>query len=87
MPDVYVTCESCGGKRYNHETLAIRYRGKTIADVLAMTVEEALDFFKAIPPLKATLDNPDGSRARLHSPRATSHNPVRRRVTTSQTRP
>jgi len=55
MPDVYVTCEACNGKRYNHETLAIRYRGKTIADVLDMTVEEALDFFKAIPPLKARL--------------------------------
>ncbi len=49
LPDVYVPCEVCGGKRYNRETLEVRYKGKTIADVLDMTVEEACDFFKAIP--------------------------------------
>ncbi len=49
LPDVYVTCEGCKGKRYNRETLDIHYRGKSIADVLDMTVEDALDFFKAIP--------------------------------------
>jgi len=49
LPDVYVTCEQCGGKRYNKETLEIRYGGKNIADVLEMTVNEACDFFKAIP--------------------------------------
>lgn len=55
LPDIYVVCESCRGKRYNRETLEIRYRGKTIHDVLSMTVEEALDFFKNIPPVKNRL--------------------------------
>jgi excinuclease ABC subunit A len=49
LPDVYVTCEECHGKRYNRETLSIRYKGKTISEVLEMTAEEAYDFFKAIP--------------------------------------
>lgn len=49
LPDVYVPCEVCGGKRYNRETLDVRYKGKTIYDVLDMTVEEALDFFKNVP--------------------------------------
>jgi len=55
LPDVYVHCESCQGKRYNRETLDIRYRGKTIADVLEMTVDEAAGFFAAIPALKTRL--------------------------------
>ncbi|GAB4330885.1 MAG: excinuclease ABC subunit UvrA [Calditrichia bacterium] len=55
LPDVYVTCEVCKGKRYNRETLEIRYRGKTIADVLDMTVTEALDFFENIPSIKRKL--------------------------------
>ncbi|HMU46728.1 MAG TPA: excinuclease ABC subunit UvrA [Chitinophagaceae bacterium] len=49
LPDVYVLCEKCNGKRYNRETLEIRYKGKSIADVLEMTVEEAVDFFQAVP--------------------------------------
>jgi excinuclease ABC subunit A len=49
LPDVYVTCEECHGNRYNRETLTIRYKGKTISEVLEMTAEEAYDFFKAIP--------------------------------------
>ena len=53
LPDVYVPCEVCGGKRYNEETLQIRYKGKTIADVLDMSVEEALEFFENIPSIKS----------------------------------
>lgn len=49
LPDVYVPCEVCGGKRYNRDTLQVKYKGKTIYDVLDMTVEEALDFFSSIP--------------------------------------
>ena len=55
LSDVYVTCEVCKGKRYNRETLDIKYRGKNIADVLNMTVEEALDFFKHHPKIKKKL--------------------------------
>jgi len=51
LPDVYVMCEKCNGKRYNRETLEIRYKGKSIADVLAMTVEEAVSFFQNVPYL------------------------------------
>ena len=52
LPDIYVPCEVCKGKRYNKETLEVKYKGKTIADVLDMTVEEALEFFKNIPRIK-----------------------------------
>ncbi|MFW8601914.1 excinuclease ABC subunit UvrA [Desulfobacterota bacterium M19] len=55
LPDVYVTCEACRGSRYNSETLDILYRGKSIADILTMNVEEALEFFKNIPPIKNRL--------------------------------
>jgi excinuclease ABC subunit A len=51
LPDVYVHCEKCNGKRYNRETLEIRYKGKSIADVLEMTVEEAVEFFQPVPYL------------------------------------
>lgn len=51
LPDVYVPCEVCGGKRYNRETLEVKYKGKSIYDVLDMTVEEALDFFKNVPTI------------------------------------
>ena len=52
LPDVYVPCEVCKGKRYNHETLQVKYKGKTISDVLEMTVEDALAFFGNIPKIK-----------------------------------
>jgi excinuclease ABC subunit A len=55
LPDIYVECETCKGRRYNGETLEIQYRGKNIHEVLAMTVEEALDFFQNIPPIKNRL--------------------------------
>jgi excinuclease ABC subunit A len=55
LPDVYVPCEQCHGKRYNRETLEVRFKGKTIADVLEMPVEEALEFFKHIPKIKRRL--------------------------------
>ena len=55
LPDVYVPCEVCKGKRYNRETLQVKYKGKTISDVLDMTVEEALEFFENIPRIKRKL--------------------------------
>src|SRR5919199_4377083 len=55
LPDVYVTCDECKGRRYNSETLAIKYRGKTISDILSMTVEEALDFFANISKIEKKL--------------------------------
>jgi len=55
LPDVYVTCEVCGGKRYNRETLEVRYKGKTISEVLDMTVEDALVFFAKVPGLQRKL--------------------------------
>ena len=55
LPDVYVPCEVCGGKRYNRETLEVKYKGKSIYDVLDMTVEEALDFFKNVPRIHSKI--------------------------------
>ena len=56
LPDVYVECEECKGKRYNRETLEVKYKGKTIADVLDMTIEDASEFFFSIPKIKSKLD-------------------------------
>jgi excinuclease ABC subunit A len=56
LPDVYVTCDVCHGHRYNRETLEILFKGKNIADVLDMTVEEAADFFKAVPPIREKME-------------------------------
>ncbi len=55
LPDVYVTCEQCGGLRYNKETLEVHYGGKSIAEVLNLTIDEALDFFKNVPPIERKL--------------------------------
>ena len=56
LPDVYVPCEGCGGKRYNRETLEVRYKGKNIYEVLNMTVEEAVDFFENVPSIRRKME-------------------------------
>lgn len=56
LPDVYVMCETCAGKRYNRETLEIKFKGKSISDVLDMTVEDAQEFFKAVPSIREKMD-------------------------------
>ncbi|SHK61606.1 excinuclease ABC subunit UvrA [Hespellia stercorisuis] len=74
LPDVYVPCEVCGGKRYNRETLEVRYKGKSIYDVLDMTVEEALRFFEHIPTIRRkmeTLNDVGLSYIRLGQPSTT----------------
>ena len=55
LPDVYVPCDVCRGRRYNRETLDVYYKGRNIADVLDMTVNEGLEFFDAVPRIKAKL--------------------------------
>ena len=71
LPDVYVPCEVCGGKRYNRETLEVKYKGKSIYDVLNMTVEEAMKFFENVPSIYrkiATLNDVGLSYIRLGQP-------------------
>ena len=71
LPDVYVPCEVCGGKRYNRETLEVKYKGKSVYDVLNMTVEEALKFFENVPSISrkiATLNDVGLSYIRLGQP-------------------
>ena len=77
LPDIYVPCEVCHGKRYNRETLEIKYKGKSIADVLDMTVEEALSFFENIPRIKTKIQT-------LYDIRTTINNIIRRRSTKSK---
>ena len=71
LPDVYVPCEVCGGKRYNRETLEVKYKGKSIYDVLNMTVEEAMKFFENVPSIYrkiSTLNDVGLSYIRLGQP-------------------
>ena len=79
LPDVYVPCEQCHGKRYNRETLEVRFKGKSIADVLDMPVEEALRFFEHIPKIRRRLETLRRRRARLHPARPARHDALRRR--------
>ena len=74
LPDVYVPCEVCKGKRYNREALEIHYKGRSIADVLEMTVEEAIEFFSAVPERRRP-----SSRRCSTSASATSTSASRRR--------
>jgi excinuclease ABC subunit A len=87
LPDIYVSCEVCKGKRYNRETLQVHYKGKSIADVLDMTVEEAIGFFEAIPSLKrrlATLHDVGLGYIRLGQPAPTMSGGEAQRVKLSK---
>jgi excinuclease ABC subunit A len=74
LPDVYVTCDVCHGHRYNRETLEIQFKGKNIAEVLEMTVEEAADFFKAVPPIRDWFAGLPEAKARGYLPGRFSFN-------------
>ena len=86
LPDVYVPCEVCKGKRYNRETLDVRYKDKNISDVLDMTVDEALEFFRNIPPIQRKLEAAARRRPGLHQARPAGPDPVRRRSPAHQAR-
>ena len=78
LPDVYVPCEVCHGARYNRETLEVHFKGKTIADVLNMPIEEAAEFFAAVPGDLPAPEDPGGRRARLRPARPAGADAVRR---------
>ncbi len=86
LPDVYVTCDVCKGKRYNRETLEVTFKTKSIADVLDMTVEEALNFFSAVPRIRNVLADAAPGRARLHPCRPAGDHAVGRRSAADQAR-
>ena len=79
LPDVYVACEVCKGKRYNRETLEIHYKGKNVAEILEMTVEEALEFFEAVPSIRTKLATLNDVGHGLHPPRPAGDDALRRR--------
>ncbi len=79
LPDVYVPCEVCKGKRYNRETMEVKYKGKSISEVLEMTIEDGCEFFKNLPRIHRKLTDTSGCRAGLHDPRPASDHAVRRR--------
>ena len=85
LPDIYVPCEVCKGKRYNRETLEVRYKGKNIADVLDMTVEEALKFFEKLPKIKNKIQTLYDVGLGYIKLRTAINNTVRRRSTKSKT--
>ncbi len=79
LPDVYVPCEQCHGKRYNRETLEVRFKGKTIADVLEMPIEEALEFFEHIPKIRRRVEALNDVGLGIHASRPAGDDAVRRR--------
>ena len=85
LSDVYVPCEVCGSKRYNRETLEVRYKGKNIYEVLEMTVDEALEFFAPLPRIAAKLQDFAGCRPRLRQARPALDHALRRRGAAHQT--
>ena len=84
LPDVYVTCEVCKGQRYNRETLEIQHKGSSIADMLNMTVDDALEFFEHIPYIKTKLQTLARCRIALRQARTVRDDAIRRRGTTRQ---
>ena len=87
LPDVYVTCEECGGKRYNRETLEVKFKGLSIADVLDMTIEDAEEFFKAVPSIREKMRMLNEVGAGLRESRPAGDDPVRRRGAAGQNSP
>ena len=79
LPDIYVPCEVCKGKRYNRETLEVKYKGKNIHDVLEMTVEEAMHFFDSIPKIQRKIAHTVRSGLGIYQAGAACHHSVRRR--------
>ena len=86
LPDVYVTCEVCKGRRYNRETLEVKYKGRSIADVLEMSVEEALEFFRNIPPIHRHMQTLSDVGLGLHQARAAGADALGRRGAAHQAR-
>jgi excinuclease ABC subunit A len=86
LPDVYVTCEECKGRRYNRETLDIKYRGKSIAEMLELTVDQALPLVEHFPPIRVEAEDAPGCRPRLHRARAVGDDAVGRRGTAGEAR-
>ena len=79
LPDLYVTCEECLGKRYNRQTLAVRFKGKSIGDILEMRVDEALALFDAVPRVRRPLEALHDVGLGYLTPRPVEHDAFRRR--------